>query len=58
MAPETGGKTLDTDKSLRPARGESLVRATLALALAAAVVWALAGENGAFQALRFGFLAG
>ncbi len=45
---------MDTDKSLRPARGESLVRATLALALIAAVAWALAGEGG----LRFGFLAG
>jgi hypothetical protein len=45
---------MDTEKSLRPARGESLVRVTLALALAAAVAWALAGEGG----LRFGFFAG
>jgi len=49
---------MDTDKQLRPARGESLVRTTLALALAAAVAWALAGENGALQGLRLGLFAG
>lgn len=42
---------MNNDKQLRPARGESLVRATLALALAAAVAWALTGETGAFQGL-------
>lgn len=49
---------MNTEKPLRPARGEGLIRTTLALALAAAVVWALTGENGAFQGLGLERLIG
>ena len=37
------GMRMQTESSIRPLRGEGLVRAMLTLALAAGVVWALLG---------------
>ena len=37
------GMHMQTESSMRPLRGEGLIRAMLAIALAAGVVWALLG---------------